>query len=164
MTNPPGHKFQEKIPFSYEEHFRTVFTNFVKFLRTLEMEIGKKQVVEILKRWSAERGVEMAGDRRVISFTEFKDYWKKASAQEYFSRTTTVEFPEESDTVLQCKYTECLWAKTFRELNAADFGKIMVCDPDHPYAQTLNPKLKLERTKTLMEGHDSCDHRYVWEE
>jgi hypothetical protein len=26
----------------------------------------------------------------------------------------------------------------------------------------LNPKFKLIRTKTLMQGHDCCNHRYIW--
>ncbi|MHA1908756.1 MAG: L-2-amino-thiazoline-4-carboxylic acid hydrolase [Candidatus Thorarchaeota archaeon] len=164
MDPSTPHKFHEKIPFSYEEYFRNIYTNFVKFLRTLEIRLGKEHFLEILTRWSQERGVEMAGNRRVATFTEFKDYWKEASAQEFFKHATTVDFPEESDSVLQCNYTECLWAKTFREMNAGELGKILVCDPDFPYAQTLNSKLKLERTKTLMEGHDCCNHRYVWEE
>ncbi len=122
-----------------------------------------ERIHKILKEWSVERGVEMAGDRRVTSFKEFKDYWKNAAVDEYIFHASTVEFPEESDTVLQCKVTECLWAKTFRELGAAEFGKIMLCDPDFPFASTMNPKLKLERTKTLMEGYDCCDHRYIWD-
>jgi hypothetical protein len=30
--------------------------------------------------------------------------------------------------------------------------------------QTMNPNLKLERSKTLMDGHDQCNHTFIWEE
>ncbi len=164
MRNSSVHKFQRKIPITYEDHFRKVYANFVSFLRTLEEEIGKERSLEILTKWSEQRIVKMAGNRRVASFAEFKEYWKNTSAEDFFLHTSTTEFPEETDMVLQCKIIECLWAKTFQELNAAELGKIMVCDPDFSFASTVNPKLRLKRTKTLMEGHDCCDHRYVWEE
>ncbi|MHA2152829.1 MAG: L-2-amino-thiazoline-4-carboxylic acid hydrolase [Candidatus Thorarchaeota archaeon] len=101
---------------------------------------------------------------RIVSFEEFKEYWKAASKDHYFANSVTIEFPHETESELQCKYTECLFAKTFRDLGAADLGKILVCDPDFTFAQTLSPHLYLERTKTLMEGHDCCDHRYYWKD
>ncbi|MHA2222675.1 MAG: L-2-amino-thiazoline-4-carboxylic acid hydrolase [Candidatus Thorarchaeota archaeon] len=100
----------------------------------------------------------------LVSFEEFKEYWKAASKDHYFANSVTIEFPHETESELQCKYTECLFAKTFRDLGAADLGKILVCDPDFTFAQTLSPHLYLERTKTLMEGHDCCDHRYYWKD
>jgi hypothetical protein len=56
-----------------------------------------------------------------------------------------------------------LWAKAFRDENAGDLGYAMVCYPDYAVAKGLNPKLKLIRTKTLMQGDDSCSLRYVME-
>ncbi|MHA2179642.1 MAG: L-2-amino-thiazoline-4-carboxylic acid hydrolase [Candidatus Thorarchaeota archaeon] len=76
----------------------------------------------------------------------------------------TVEFPHETNTELHCKYSECLFAKTFRELGAEDLGLIIGCEADHIFIQTMNPNLRLERSKTLMEGHDQCNHTFSWEE
>jgi hypothetical protein len=39
----------------------------------------------------------------------------------------------------------------------------MVCSPDFAIAAGFNPKLRLTRTKTLMQGHDSCHFRYTME-
>jgi hypothetical protein len=58
---------------------------------------------------------------------------------------------------------KCLWAKVFRDGDAADIGYAMVCYPDYAVARGLNPKLKLIRTKTLMQGDDGCSLRYVME-
>ena len=30
--------------------------------------------------------------------------------------------------------------------------------------KTMNPNLRLKRTKTLMEGHDLCDHIFTWDQ
>ena len=39
----------------------------------------------------------------------------------------------------------------------------MVCYPDYAIARGRNPKLKLIRTKTLMQGDECCRLRYVKE-
>ena len=152
------------MPITYEAHFKRMYSDLVNLLRTLEEEIGRERLLEICRKWSKKRGVEMVRNHHVNSFSEFKESWKGANATEYYQHTTTTTYPEESDTVLQCKITECLWAKTFRDLDAAEVGKILACDPDFSMASAMNPKLKLVRDKTLMEGHDYCNHRYVWEE
>lgn len=60
------------------------------------------------------------------------------------------------------KFTRCMWAEIFRSLNAEDIG-LWICEGDAPAATAFNPKIKLKRTKTLMEGHDYCDHNFYIE-
>jgi hypothetical protein len=48
-------------------------------------------------------------------------------------------------------------------MNAADIGFATVCFTDYATAAAFNPKLKMIRSKTLMQGHDCCNHRYVME-
>jgi hypothetical protein len=64
---------------------------------------------------------------------------------------------------VEIKITECLWAKTFRAANAADIGYATICYSDFAGAVAFNPKMRLVRTKTLMQGHDCCNHRWVLE-
>jgi len=62
--------------------------------------------------------------------------------------------------------TECLWAKIFREAkepDAVDIGYAFGCYPEFVITQTFNPQFKLILTKTLMQGHDCCNQRTVWE-
>lgn len=164
MTEEPVHKFQDQIQTSYERYFNRVYTGLVEFFRELEQTIPKEQLLEGLRRWSEQSSVSSVGELRVTNFEEFKDYWKTVSNGNYFSHVVTVDFPHETDTELQCRYTECLFAETFRKLGAEELGKIIGCDGDHVFIRTMNPRLRLERTKTLMEGHDECDHRFIWVE
>ncbi|MHA2003044.1 MAG: L-2-amino-thiazoline-4-carboxylic acid hydrolase [Candidatus Thorarchaeota archaeon] len=164
MAREAAHKFQNEVQTTYEKYFRRVYTGFVEFFRELEMTMPKDQLLAALRTWSEQSSIKSVGELRVASFEEFKDYWKTVSYGDYFSHVVTVDFPHESDKEMQCKYTECLFAETFRELSAEDLGKIIGCDGDHPFIKTMNPNLRLERTKTLMEGHDQCNHKFVWDE
>jgi len=53
---------------------------------------------------------------------------------------------------------------TFREEDAADIGYATHYHVHYAAATAFNPKIRMYRTKTLMEGHDYCDHKWVWEE
>ncbi len=61
------------------------------------------------------------------------------------------------------RVSECLTATVFREADAAHIGYAAVCHADFALPEGFNPKIRLVRTKTLMKGHDCCNHRYVWE-
>ncbi len=54
-------------------------------------------------------------------------------------------------------FTRCLWAEVFRELGEPELGFIF-CAGDQPAVEAYNPRLAFQRTKTLMEGDDLCDH------
>jgi hypothetical protein len=73
------------------------------------------------------------------------------------------EILEDTPLVFEYRVSRCLWAKAFRDEDAGDIGYAMVCNPDLAVASGFNPKLKLIRTKTLMQGQDSCSFRYVME-
>ncbi len=53
-------------------------------------------------------------------------------------------------------------ASTFLVAKAGDIGWASVCFGDYAWAEGFNPKIKLVRDKTLMQGHDICNHRYIW--
>jgi hypothetical protein len=57
-----------------------------------------------------------------------------------------------------------LHAEAFKELDAEDIGYLVACNPDHAYAKACNPRVKLRRTKTLMQGDEHCDHVWYWDE
>ena len=55
------------------------------------------------------------------------------------------------------RFLKCLWAEVFNELKAPDIGH-WLCDSDDPGVRSYNPQLAFERTKTLMDGDEECDH------
>ena len=57
--------------------------------------------------------------------------------------------------VIRCPYYE-----KYKELGLEEFGVAFSCCRDEPFARGFSPQLRLERTKTIMEGADYCDFRY----
>jgi hypothetical protein len=70
----------------------------------------------------------------------------------------TAEFPK-SDAYIAVNITRCGLVKWFREQGAPEIAPI-ACKGDFVWAEFMTG-LKLVRTKTLAEGYDICDFRYV---
>ena len=70
------------------------------------------------------------------------------------------EIVEDTETAFEVRVTECLWAKTFRDADAADLGYACICHPDYAMAKAFNPKLHMVRDKPLMQGCSHCNHRW----
>jgi hypothetical protein len=79
----------------------------------------------------------------------------------FTANTWEMTIVQDSDKVFELRVSECLWAKTFRAAEAADLGFKLVCSADYVTAEAFNPNIKLVRDKTLMQGHDCCNHKYV---
>lgn len=67
---------------------------------------------------------------------------------------------EQNEKHLRFKFTGCPWT-IFRDLGMPEIGHIF-CDADEPMVKTFNPEIEFERTKTLMDGDDCCNHHYYF--
>jgi hypothetical protein len=81
----------------------------------------------------------------------------------FWSNALTSQRIERTPKSYEMKITECLWAQTFREAHAADLGFATICYQDEAMAAAFDPRLKLTRTRALMNGDDCCHFRWVWE-
>lgn len=61
---------------------------------------------------------------------------------------------------LQFCVKRCPHAELGARLNAADWLYALVCAGDPHVAASFVPPIRFERTKTLMQGGDCCDHAY----
>ena len=84
--------------------------------------------------------------------------------QDYFwSHVLSMKRVESTPTAVEVRVTECLWVSTFRAADAADIGYACICHPDFASTTAFNPKMRMIRTKTLMQGHEYCNHRWIME-
>ena len=67
---------------------------------------------------------------------------------------------EQTPTTYFFNVTRCPYYEKYKELGLEEFGVGFSCCRDEPFARGFNPQLRLERTKTIMEGADHCDFRY----
>ena len=119
--------------------------------------IGRDRLLELIKRAGDESIGKNASNDPDFSFAE----WLKGG--EVYKNMMTSEIVEKTDKAYEIKVTECLWAKTFQQRNASDLGYATVCYSDFASAKAAHPNLGLERTRTIMEGHGYCNHRWIWE-
>lgn len=163
---PAKHKFQEPSGLTYEQVFRLAYQEgFIPSMKALTEDVGKDKFLEMLKsacsRATACEMAERASKAPKRDLAAFAT--PLVQPGEFAKHALTYQIVEHTEKALEIKVTECLWAKTFREKDATDIGYAAICHPDFAAAPAFNPKMKMVRTKTLMQGNDCCNHRWLME-
>jgi hypothetical protein len=160
------HKFDKAMdhPMSYATYVQIQYMAFLSLAKALEKEWGKDKLLAFLKKAKRPEmlsyGKRQAKQMRTDSFKAYVGQFKGP----HYEQSLTMDIVEDTDTAFEIKVTECLWAKTFLDMKAGDIGHAFVCFGDYAWAEGFNPKIKLVRDKTLMQGHGYCNHRYILQE
>jgi len=134
----------------------------IGMIRTFKDELGDAELIRILNLFSAERGT-MAGSRQAAraedrAFQTFVEVFRPPNLES----SLTHEVVEDTEKVFALEVRECLWAELFKAAGMdGEIGHAAVCNMDYYWPTAFNPTFKMERDKTLMQGHDICNHRYV---
>jgi predicted ArsR family transcriptional regulator len=159
------HKFDNIFdrPLTYRQFFGVRYGEFIRLAKSLEKEMGREKLLDFLMKDTQARGIQIGQQQAKRSpDTSFETYVKTFKDPSY-DKTLTKQVIEDTDTAFELKVTECIWASVFLQAKAGDIGYATVCYGDYSWAEGFNPKIKLIRDKTLMQGHEYCNHRYVWE-
>lgn len=133
----------------------------VTIVKYLEKKYGKEAVENFKEEWLQE---------------VFYKPWKKIGESNPNDIQTFVRLLEEGcigshewvreinePNRVRYRFTKCRWAEIFHELGRPDIGR-WFCESDYSICRAFNPKMKLKRTKTLMNGDDFCDHEFFIED
>ncbi len=159
------HKFDAPFdrPITFRQFFGVRYGEFLRLARALEKEMGQEKFMAFLKKKTEDElfqlGQQQAKQSPDPNFATYVNTFKGPN----YDKTLTMEIVEDTDKAFELKVTECIWATTFLQAKAGEIGYAAVCFGDYAWAQGFNSKIKLVRDKTLMQGHDLCNHRYVWE-
>ena len=162
----PKHKFAEDSKMSFEEVYKFAYENdHIPLLKTLANDIGRDKFIEMLKKATAQGAAEATKKQaEQLPKKDLAAFLAPLKADSYFwKHVLTFAMVEDTEKAAEIKVTECLWARTFRAADAADIGYATTCYGDYAAAPAFNPKMKMIRTKTLMQGNDCCNHRWVME-
>jgi hypothetical protein len=134
---------------------------FVNFVRFLEKEMGKEKALELVKKATTE-DLTRYGKSQAQRFgkTDLKSYTAQFKGPG-MQNGLTYEIVEDTDKVFEIKVSECLICDAYLQAKAGDIGYAAVCWGDYAWAEGFNPKIKLVRDKTLMEGQSYCNHKYI---
>jgi hypothetical protein len=165
LVEQEKHKFDTALPgpeMTYRRMAASRHRSFIRFARFLQKEIGEERVIELIKKETEQRlNAQAKGDLERLGKSDFKSYISIFRDPRMLA-SLTMEIIEDTDKVFEIRVTDCLAAESFLPYKAGDIGYAAVCWGDYNWASDFNPKIKLVRDKTLMQGHDCCNHRYIW--
>jgi hypothetical protein len=124
-------------------------------------EIGYDKTIDVAKKViskdAIESGKKLAQEYSGNSMSELskivKEVWAKDGAMK-------IQIIRENDNELFFDVTYCGYAQMYEKMRIKELGFILSCSRDFPFLEGFNPEIELRRTKTIMEGAESCDCRY----
>lgn len=115
-------------------------------------------VVTLAKQTAAEMAKDGPGGQGSLKhFISLQPLWTKGDA-------LAIETLRKDATAYDFNVTRCRYAEMYRAMGLAELGGILSCNRDGAFCEGYDPKLKLTRTQTIMQGAAHCDFRYRVEE
>ena len=122
--------------------------------------VAKKTVEESVRRSAIEQARTFAasvpGGTSLKSFQDIQHLWTKGGSLE-------IEVKEQSDTTFTFNVVRCRYAETYKAMGMGEIGHLLSCNRDGAFCEGYDPKLKLERTQTIMQGASHCNFKYTYE-
>lgn len=158
------HKFDKPLDreFTIRQLAQASNRSLFEMIRTLQREMKEGEVVRLLKLSSDEIGRQQAkAHAQAVPDTSFESF-VSTFRQMASGSTLTAEVVEDTEKAFELRVSECVLEAVFREAGlAGEVGHAAVCNMDYTWPTAFNPAFKMERSKTLMQGHDCCNHRYL---
>ncbi|HEY0420612.1 MAG TPA: L-2-amino-thiazoline-4-carboxylic acid hydrolase [Acetobacteraceae bacterium] len=111
-------------------------------------------VVKMARATAAEMAKQAPGG--VADLDSFRDIQKHWTAED----ALRTEVLKSTETEFHFNVVRCRYAEMYRAMGLAELGAILSCNRDGAFCEGYDPKMKLERTQTLMGGAGYCDFRY----
>ena len=122
--------------------------------------VARQTVSESVRRSAIEQARQFAaaapGGTSLKAFQDVMPLWTKGGALE-------IEVKEQTDTTFTFNVTRCRYAETYKAMGLGEIGALLSCNRDGAFCEGYDPKLKLERSQTIMGGASHCDFKYRYE-
>ena len=165
-STTPSSGFNASADMTWEQVFKFRYRGYARLMKKLSSRIGYDRFLELLRGASSEVATEYSTlkaksepGRDLENFIHF--FTTELMPQRIYDGALVWEIVEKSQAALEIRVSQCLWARTFRAEDAGEIGFATVCYADYAATTAMNPKIKLVRTKTLMQGDECCNHRFV---
>lgn len=136
----------------------------VPLIQAFAEKIGRGETLgtaaKVIQALACTAGREMARKLGVNDMAAFTRVVREVWAQDGSLEITMFE---QSDLKLSFNVTRCAYAELYEKLGMKEFGCCLSCSRDAAFAEGFNPRLKLHRTQTIMEGASHCDFRFSLE-
>ena len=113
------------------------------------------RVIESLAREAGRQTAEKFGGDTLHDLARVaREMWSQENALE-------IEFLNETDKELSFNVRRCRYAETYQAMGIGDLGFCLSCSRDAEFAKGFNPKIRMQRTQTIMQGAPYCDFRFI---
>jgi hypothetical protein len=85
-----------------------------------------------------------------------KEVWAEDDA-------VTLRLLEESEARLRFDVTHCRYVELYERLGMKELGFCLSCSRDEAFARGFNPRIRLARSQTIMQGAPFCDFHFTLE-
>lgn len=128
----------------------------------MKSELGIEKAQQILGDSIRAKAIEFGESQRpehpsLRHFATLIPMWKQDDALE-------TQALRETDNEFDFNVTRCRYAEMYREMGLQEIGHLLSCNRDGSFCDGYDPRLKLTRTQTIMQGASHCDFRYRWTE
>ena len=115
-----------------------------------------RAIVKLAKSAAAEMARESPEGPSLAHFISLQPRWTKGGALE-------IEVVRADARNYDFNVTRCRYAEMYRGMGLAELGAVLSCNRDGAFCEGYDPKLKLERTQTIMQGASHCNFHYTYE-
>ena len=95
------------------------------------------------------------GETSLAGFHALLGQWTAGGALE-------VEMLKDSEREVHYNVIRCRYAEMYQAMGLAGIGHLLSCNRDGTFCTGYDPRIRLERTQTIMQGASHCDFRYSW--
>jgi hypothetical protein len=125
------------------------------------IEVAQRTIAEAVRKSAMEQAAEMAarvgGKTSLETFIGRQEQWTRGGALER-------DIVEQSATRYRYNVTRCKYAEMYRDMGLGEIGHLLSCRRDATFCEGYDPRIKLKRTQTIMQGASHCDFDYTFEE
>jgi hypothetical protein len=124
------------------------------------VETAQRTIADAVRKSAMEQAAEMAakvgGKTSLQTFVDRQELWTRGGALER-------DVIEQSDTRYRFNVTRCKYAEMYRAMGLGEIGHLLSCQRDGTFCEGYDPRIKLKRTQTIMQGATHCDFDYRFE-
>jgi predicted hydrocarbon binding protein len=116
-----------------------------------------EKVIRSLARESGAQLASLVGGDTLEHFRKATEAFSEGGAHD-------MEVVKQDEKEFAMNITRCKYVDMYKETGMPELGFLLSCNRDYALAEGFNPRMKLTRTKTIMEGDDVCDFCFKIEE
>ncbi|MBL8590382.1 MAG: L-2-amino-thiazoline-4-carboxylic acid hydrolase [Methylobacteriaceae bacterium] len=121
------------------------------------VEVAQKTIGDAVRAAAVAQARQMAADvggrTNMRTFVERQSAWTAEDALRF-------DVLRQTDEVYDFNVTRCRYAEMYRQMGLGEIGHLLSCQRDGSFCEGYDPRLKLTRTQTIMQGASHCDFRY----